>query len=197
MFEVVGGLWGLQPTCSPSPQRNSPQKTSVKVNELPLSSVPEAHSKRRTSQGPSLEKDLAPPTSLRATHKWVQGSTHKQAPGARLAWVGLRRRGLSKTHPLESLQDLLPPWCGHCWASFGWRFRAKEADASSWVPGPRCLSIMHNKPSYLSSQWGESRGLGFTRVHSHRRFVEGELPKARQCEEVTWKEIECSALCPF
>lgn len=39
----------------------------------------------------------------------------------------------------------------------------------------------------FQGQWGEIIWLGFTRIHSHRRFVEGELSKARKCEEFTQK----------
>ena len=69
-----------------SPKRDSPHKTSVKVNELSLYSVPEGQSKYVEEQGPSLKKAFHI-SDIIGSHiqVGVRKCTHKQSPRCR-AW---------------------------------------------------------------------------------------------------------------
>ena len=142
-----------------SPKRDSPHKTSVKVNELSLYSVPEGQSKYVEEPRTQLEESIShlrhycePYTS------WCQEMYLQTKPKMQ----SLVQWGLDSYEYLQNAPPGFFPrlgvigFAGIVGLLLAKSFKNKEAGVSIWVHGITCLSIIHNKPSYLSRSVGRN-----------------------------------------
>ncbi|CAD7676624.1 unnamed protein product [Nyctereutes procyonoides] len=149
-----------------SPKRDSPHKTSVKVNELSLYSVPEGQSKYVEEPRTQLEESISHLRHYCESYTSCQEMYSQTKPKMQ----SLVQWGLDS---YEYLQNAPPgffskTWCyWFCWHS-----------ASLYYPQQAIVFVQVSGEKLYD--WGLR---GYIVVED----LEGELSKARKCEEFTWK----------